>query len=380
MARRSPYLVTDYRQDLRLFGSSWLRAGLLLMAALFVVLPLQLDDFWLSLLATVGIYAIGAIGLNLLTGYAGQVSLGHAFFFGVGAYCAAWFGGGAAVGTRDQVLFLDLPMIVWLPLAGIIGAALGALVGPVALRLSGQYLAIVSIGLLFVGDWILLGWVSATNGSQGLRVTAEPVVGPLNFSDLNIFGSGFSPEQGEFWFVWALVALVALLAKNIVRTRPGRALQAIRDRDVAAEIIGVNPARAKIGVFALSSGIAAVAGGIYGMVVVRTVTPEIFTGFGGLITSITFIAIIIVGGISTISGAIVGSLVVISLRQITSRFIDVLPFLKQTPNDDGIMLVGQFNLIIFGLLIIIFLLAEPLGLVALWRRVTTYFKAWPFSY
>jgi branched-chain amino acid transport system permease protein len=247
-------------------------------------------------------------------------------------------------------------------------------------RLSGQYLAIVSIGLLFVGDWILLGWVSATNGSQGLRVNAEPAIGPINFSDLNIFGSAFSPEQGEFWFVWALVALVALLAKNIARSRPGRALQAIRDRDVAAEIIGVNPARAKIGVFALSSGIAAVAGGLYGMIVVRTVTPEIFTGFGGLITSITFIAIIIVGGISTISGAIVGSLVVITLRQVTSRFVDALPFLKQTPNDDGIMLVGQFNLIIFGLLIIVFLLAEPLGLVALWRRITTYFKAWPFSY
>jgi branched-chain amino acid transport system permease protein len=284
------------------------------------------------------------------------------------------------VGTRDEILFLDLPMIVWLPLAGLIGAALGALVGPVALRLSGQYLAIVSIGLLFVGDWILLGWVSATNGSQGLRIAAEPSIGPVNFSDLNIFGSAFSPEQGEFWFVWALVALVALLAKNIVRSRPGRALQAIRDRDVAAEIIGVNPARAKIGVFALSSGIAAVAGGIYGMIVVRTITPEIFTGFGGLVTSITFIAIIIVGGISTISGAIVGSLVVVTLRQVTSRFVDLLPFLKQTPNDDGLMLVGQFNLIVFGLLIIIFLLAEPLGLIALWRRVTTYFKAWPFSY
>jgi branched-chain amino acid transport system permease protein len=250
----------------------------------------------------------------------------------------------------------------------------------VALRLSGQYLAIVSIGLLFVGDWILLGWVSATNGSQGLRIAAEPSIGPVNFSDLNIFGSAFSPEQGEFWFVWALVALVALLAKNIVRSRPGRALQAIRDRDVAAEIIGVNPARAKIGVFALSSGIAAVAGGIYGMIVVRTITPEIFTGFGGLVTSITFIAIIIVGGISTISGAIVGSLVVVTLRQVTSRFVDLLPFLKQTPNDDGLMLVGQFNLIVFGLLIIVFLLAEPLGLIALWRRVTTYFKAWPFSY
>lgn len=372
MARRSPYLVTDYRSDLRLFGSNWKKFGLALMALAFLLLPLQLDDFWLGLLGLVAVYAIGGIGLNLLTGYAGQVSLGTAFFIGVGAYTAAWFGG-------QQ----DWPMLLWLPTAALIGAAFGALVGPIALRLSGQYLAIVTLGLLFIGEHFMIQWKSVTGGTRGTRVNADLSIGPLDFADLELFGMSFTRNQGLFWLLWAVVALVALGAKNIARTRPGRALQAIRDRDVAAEIIGVSLSKYKVAVFALSSGIAALAGGLYGAAVQQFVSPIEFGGIGGLVLSITFIAVIIVGGMGTISGGIIGALVVGALPRITQRFADsalLSPLLKSTPNDDGIILVGQFNLMLFGALIIVFLLAEPLGLAALWRRVTTYFKAWPFSY
>lgn len=372
MARRSPYLVTDYRSDLRLFGSNWKKFGLALMALAFIMLPLQLDDFWLGLLGLVAVYAIGGIGLNLLTGYAGQVSLGTAFFIGVGAYTAAWFGG-------QQ----DWPMLLWLPTAALIGAAFGALVGPIALRLSGQYLAIVTLGLLFIGEHFMIQWKSVTGGTRGTRVNADLSIGPLDFADLELFGMSFTRNQGLFWLLWAVVALVALGAKNIARTRPGRALQAIRDRDVAAEIIGVSLSKYKVAVFALSSGIAALAGGLYGAAVQQFVSPIEFGGIGGLVLSITFIAVIIVGGMGTISGGIIGALVVGALPRITQRFADsavLSPLLKSTPNDDGIILVGQFNLMLFGALIIVFLLAEPLGLAALWRRVTTYFKAWPFSY
>lgn len=369
MARRSPYLVTDYRQDLRLFGTGWKRFGLLLLVAAFVFLPFILDDFWLGLLGLVAVYAIGGIGLNLLTGYAGQVSLGTAFFLGVGAYTAAWFGGE-----------LGWPLLLWLPTAALMGALLGAVVGPIALRLSGQYLAIVTLGLLFIGEYIFVHWKAVTGGTRGTSVAADLAIGPLDFGALNLFGTEFNRPQGIFWLMWGVVAIVALLAKNIVRTRPGRALQAIRDRDVAAEIIGVSLARYKVGVFALSSAIAALAGGLYGAAIQQFVSPTEFGNLQGLIFSITFIAVIIVGGMGTISGGIIGALVVGALPRITQRFADALPFLKSTPNDDGIILVGQFNLILFGLLIILFLLAEPLGLAALWRRVTTYFKAWPFSY
>lgn len=372
MSRPSPYLSTDYRHDLRLFGSGWKRFGLVLMAVAFIAFPLQLDDFWLGLLGLVAVYAIGGIGLNLLTGYAGQVSLGHAFFIGVGAYTAAWFGG-------QQ----DWPMLLWLPTAALIGAAFGALVGPIALRLSGQYLAIVTLGLLFIGEHFMVEWKSVTGGTRGTRVNADLSIGPLDFANLELFGTSFTRSQGLFWLLWAVVAVVALLAKNIARTRPGRALQAIRDRDTAAEIVGVSLARYKVAVFALSSGMAALAGGFYGAAVQQFVSPVEFGGPQGLVLSITFIAVIIVGGIGTISGGIIGALVIGALPRITQRFADsplLSSFLKTTPNDDGLILVGQFNLMLFGALIITFLLAEPLGLAALWRRITTYFKAWPFSY
>jgi branched-chain amino acid transport system permease protein len=370
MAHKSPYLVTDYRDDLRLFGSSWKRFGLVLMITGFVITPLLLDDFWLGVLAWVAVYAIGGIGLNLLTGYAGLVSLGTAVFVGVGAYAASWFGG-------EQ----GWPLLLWLPACGLVGAAIGSLIGPVALRLSGQYLAIVTLGLLFVGEHIMLEWSSLTGGTAGVRINqASLAIGPLDFNKLNLFGTSYTREQGIFWLIWAVVALVALLTKNITRTRPGRALQAIRDRDVAAEIIGVSLFRYKVAVFALSSGIAAIAGGFYGAAIQRFVTPPEFGGLSGLVLSITFVAVIIVGGMGTISGSILGALVVAALPRVTQRFVDYLPFLKSTPNDDGIILVGQFNLMLFGVLIIVFLLTEPLGLAALWRRITTYFKTWPFSY
>jgi branched-chain amino acid transport system permease protein len=369
MARKSPYLVTNYRDDLRLFGTGWKRFGLVLMIIGFIVVPLMLDDFWLGVLGLVAVYAIGGIGLNLLTGYAGQVSLGTAFFIGVGAYSAAWFGG-------EQ----GWPLVLWLPACALVGAGLGALVGPIALRLSGQYLAIVTLGLLFVGEHIMVEWRSVTGGTRGTSVNAGLAIGPVDFTSLELFGARYSREQGVFWLLWAVVALVALLAKNITRTRSGRALQAIRDRDVAAEIIGVSLFRYKVAAFAVSSGIAAVAGGFYGAAIQRYVNPAEFGGIGGLVLSITFIAVIIVGGMGTISGGILGALVVAALPRITQRFVDYLPFLKSTPNDDGFILVGQFNLMLFGLLIIVFLLAEPMGLAALWRRITTYFKAWPFSY
>lgn len=369
MARRSPYLVTDYRQDLRLFGSGARRVGLAIMVVAFLIIPLQVDDFWLGVMALVAVYAIGGIGLNLLIGYAGQVSLGHAFFLGVGAYAAAWFGG-------QQ----DWPLLLWLPAAALVGAAFGALVGPIALRLSGHYLAIVTLGLLFVGEHVMVEWDAVTGGTRGTRVDASLAIGPLDFRSLELFGSSYTSDQGLFWLLWGVVAIVALLAKNIARTRPGRALQAIRDRDVAAEIVGVSLLKYKVAVFAVSSAMAAVAGGFYGAAVQGSVRPSEFGDIGGLIMSITFIAVIIIGGMGTISGAILGAVVVGAMPRVIQRFSSELPFLQDGPGDDGIIQVSQFNLMLFGALIIVFLLVEPMGLAALWRRITTYFKAWPFSY
>jgi branched-chain amino acid transport system permease protein len=367
--RRNPEMLVDYADDVGLFRTRGFQIGMLLLLVLYLLIPNSLDDFWVGVLNYCSIFAIGGIGLNLLTGYTGQVSLGHAFFIGCGAYAAAWFGG-------EQ----GWPMILWLPAAALVGGLLGALIGPVALRLHGNYLAIVTIGLLFLGEHVFVEWDAVTGGSRGTRVDASLALGPVDFADLKLFGTTFSREQGLFWLLWGVVAIVALLAKNMVRTRPGRAMQAIRDRDVAAEVVGVSLLRYKVGAFAISSAIAAVAGAFYGAAIQRYVSPVEFGGILGLVLSITFVAVIIVGGMGTIFGSILGALVVGALPKIIQKFSGDIPFLATSPASDGILSVASFNNMLFGALIVIFLLVEPRGIAALWLRAKAWLKFWPFSY
>jgi branched-chain amino acid transport system permease protein len=358
-------LTRSYAQDLRLFRSHWSKAGLVALLAAYVLVPqLLIDDFWLSILDYAGIAAIAAIGLNLLTGYTGQVSLGHAFFIGAGAYTAAEVGGD-----------LGLPLPVWLASAAVVGAVIGALIGPFALRLRGNYLAIVTLALVFLGEHLFRNLDAVTGGNSGTGVSAGASIAGLDFRDLNVGGEAFSPNQGFFWLIWGIVLVVALLAKNIVRTRPGRAMQAVRDRDVSAEIIGVEPGRYKVAAFALSSAIAAVAGALFGSYQ-QFVSPEEF----GLSVSIEYIAIIIVGGLGTIFGAVLGAVFITALPRLVERYSDSLPGVATGVGDDGVISVFALNQALFGLLIVLFLIFEPRGLAAACLRVKAYFKAWPFSY
>jgi branched-chain amino acid transport system permease protein len=335
------------------------------LIALWLLTPVFLsDEFWLSILNYAGIAAIGAIGLNLLTGYTGQVSLGHAFFIGAGAYLASQVGGR-----------LDLPLIVWLPAAGLFGAAVGALIGPFALRLRGNYLAIVTLGLVFLGEHLFRNLDNVTGGNSGTSVTAGVTLGPLDFNQLTVAGDEYLRNQSWFWLIWGLVLVFALLAKNIVRTRPGRAIQAIRDRDVAAEVIGVELGRYKVGAFALSSGLAAMGGALYGAYQ-QFVSPDEFS----LFLSIQYIAIIIVGGVGTIFGSVLGALFLGGLPAVIEEYSDSIPGVAATASDDGFISVFTLNQAIFGLLIVLFLVFEPRGLAAMWLRLKTYFKTWPFSY
>jgi branched-chain amino acid transport system permease protein len=271
-------------------------------------------------------------------------------------------------------------MLGWLFAAAIIGGLVGALIGPIALRLQGNYLAIVTLGLLFVGDHIFSNWTTVTGGGRGVSVRASFAIGPVDFANLDVLGQRYSRAQGLFWLMWVIVAIVALIAKNVVRSRPGRAMQAVRDRDVAAEVIGISLLRYKLGAFALSSALAALSGALYAAVVQQFVTPAEFGGTFGLVLSIQFIAVIIIGGLGTIYGSILGAIVVGGLPRVIEKYSSSLPFLSSGPGSDGVLSVASFNNILFGVLVIVFLLAEPLGLAALWRRLTTYFKTWPFSY
>ncbi|MDZ7674256.1 MAG: branched-chain amino acid ABC transporter permease [Acidimicrobiales bacterium] len=382
--RRNHRMVVDYADDLRLFGTPWKRVGLVVLVGLYLFVPVLFADltfswlpdiaqtavqafFNLNTLAYVGVFAIGAIGLNLLTGYTGQISLGHAVFLGVGAYTAAYVGN-----------TYSWPMILWLPAATLAGFLVGAAIGPFALRLRGLYLVVVTLGLVFVGDHIFRNWESVTAGNTGVSTTAaEPVLGPLDFTGLELFGHEFTTEQSMFWLIWFFVALTALLVKNIVRTRPGRALQAIRERDLAAEIIGVDLSRYKIMAFAISSGIASLAGALYGALQLF-VSPVDFA----LLVSIQFIAIIIIGGLGTVYGSIIGALLIGGLPRIIdelSRSQDLPGVGGDVGGVDGLISVSSLNQIIFGLAIAAVLLIESRGVAALWERSKLYFRTWPFT-
>jgi branched-chain amino acid transport system permease protein len=312
----------------------------------------------------VGITAVGAIGLNLLTGYCGQISLGHSFFIGAGAYITGWLGGD-----------LGLPLVLWLPLAAVTGGLLGAVVGPFALRLRGHYLAIVTLGLVFIGEHLWRNLKGLTGGNSGTSVNAGISLGPVDFNRLTLAGEVYSRNQGFFWLVWALVAVIALLAKNLVRTRPGRALQAVRDRDQAAEVIGVRAGRYKIGAFVVSSAIASVAGALFGAYQ-QFVSPDEWN----LLLSIQYIAIVIVGGLGTVFGSILGAIFVGALPALIDRFADVIPGVQTSVGGEGFISVFALNQAIFGILIVLFLVFEPRGLAGIWLRIKAYFKSWPFSY
>ena len=360
---RARGLVTRPAQELHAFPSRWSRIGLLALAAVAIVLPFQLADDWLQVLTVCGCFAIAAIGLNLLSGFTGQVSLGHAFFLAVGGYVAANIG--------DK---LGMPLVVWILAAAVIGAALGALIGPFALRLQGNYLAIITIALLFLSEYLFKKFTNITGGGGNLGVDAPISIGPVDFAKLDAIGFT-SRSQGVFWLVWGMVALSALLARNLVRSRAGRAMRAVRDRDLAAEVIGVSLFRYKLGAFAVSSAFAGVGGALYLGVVQRNISASSVSGIQGFVLSITFVAIIIAGGMGSVSGSIIGALIVQGLPQVLQTQAGLLPFV----GDGKAITLTSFNNLLFGVLIVVFLLFEPDGIAAMWHRTRTRLASWPFS-
>lgn len=361
---RNTRMTMRYEDDLRLLRTHTARVVALVALVAAVLLPLTLGDFWLSVLCYAGIATIGATGLNLLVGYTGQVSLGHAFFLGAGAYMAAFAGGK-----------LGLPLPLWLAAAALIGAAIGALIGPFALRLRGNYLVIVSLGLLIVGQHVFENWDALTGGLTGRSVRAPVALGPLDFAALGTSTAHLTRNEGYFYLIWIVAGLLLLAGKNIVRTRPGRALQAIRDRDLAAEVLGISVFRYKVAAFALSSAYAAMAGALYASYA-RYVSPLDWS----LFLSIQYIAMIIVGGAGTMLGSVLGALFLTVVPRLVESLSEQLPFVSRSAGSAGGITVYGLNQLLFGVLIIAFLIFEPKGLAEIWRRTKTYFTMWPFSY
>jgi branched-chain amino acid transport system permease protein len=384
MARANRAMLRNYADDLRLFPTAAKRVGLVVLIALYLFIPYLINDEWGSVLALAGVVAIGAIGLNLLTGYTGQPSLGMAAFIGLGAFIAGYYGGGR---IEDGVGY-EFNIFVYLFMAVVAGALVGVLIGLPALRLRGNYLVIVTLGLVFVALYLWKKWTTFTGGNEGspMPITADFSIGfwSIDFLKPTVFGKELGPKQGLMYLAWGLVFVVALLVKNIVRTRPGRALQAVRDRDLAAEIVGVSLFRYKVSAFVLSSAIASGAGVLYGLYL-GYLTPD-ETSLG-LVLSIQFLAVIVVGGIGTIYGSILGAILIGALPKVIEEFVPddwdlpILgwPIVTSEAGATGFS-KGALATAIYALLIIVFLVVSPGGLAGIWRRIQAYFKTWPFSY
>jgi branched-chain amino acid transport system permease protein len=365
---RRPELYTTYEADMALFNTRSKQVAVLGLLVATALMPFALPNDILILLARAFGFAIGAIGLNLVTGYAGQVSLGHAFFVGIGAFTAAALSGD----PEARTIGLGLPMIVWLPAAAIVPAIIGALVAPLATRLRGLYLAIVTLGLVFLGEHVFREWTEVTGG---FGVGRPGVIANVFGVSIVNAGPSFAGAQKVFWFALALLVVVALLGRNIARTATGRAFQAVRDRDIAAEVIGVELTKHKVLAFTVSSAFAGVSGAVL-YTITRQITPETFN----LALSVLFIAMVLIGGASTISGSIAGAVfltVILRVAEELSRYVDFIP---PPGRQGGLLNTAQVSTILYGLLIIGFLLFEPRGLFGIWIRIRNYWKGWPFSY
>lgn len=358
-------LVTSYRQDQRLFPDLWHKVGLVVGVVLALVFPFVVDSYWLSIGNQAMVAIVGAVGMMILTGFAGQISLGHAAFLALGAYTAGIMGfhGG-------------MPFWLGIPAGGLVAAAVGLAVGPFALRLRGLYLAIVTLGLLFVVDHMLVSFPDWTGGISGLSVPMHTWFAESGSTGFGSFGDPLSvgPVTLEFdqklYFLFLLIAVGSTVAsKNIQRSNTGRAMVAVRDHDLAAAVLGVNPAAAKITAFGLSSFFAGVAGAMFAY---KQQFITIHPPFN-LAMSVDYIAIIVLGGIGTTFGAVAGALAFVVLTPLADLVGGYVPVLNQLSS-------GQQSTVLFATIVIVFLVLEPLGLYGIWLRVKRYFAAWPFTY
>jgi branched-chain amino acid transport system permease protein len=348
MATTTGVYHTTYAADLALRHTRIEYVRLALALVVVAALPFYVSPFWLHVLDQIGIAVIGAIGLNILVGYTGQISLGQGGFLAVGAYSAG------VVATKS-----DFSPLVGVLVAVLVTAAVGAFFGLPALRLKGLYLAIATLASQQIIVWLITHWDFLTGGVDALVL--EPVT---------VFGWTPTGDRDWYWVIVGFAALATITATNLFRTGVGRAFVAIRDHDIAAEVIGVDPARYKVLAFAVSSAFVGLAGALTAYWT-QILTWERFT----LDVSILYLAMIIVGGLGSVAGSIYGAVFMIAIP----AYLDQLSLRVST---DSILATDlpAIKLLIFGLTIVLFLIFEPRGLARIWGRAKDYFRLWPFRY
>lgn len=344
---------TTYAADTTIFPTTTSRNMAMAGIVLICFAPMVLSAYWLSILIQVGIFAIAALGLNILVGFTGQISIGHAAFFLLGAFTSAY------ISNK-----LPIPVFFAIPLAGVVTALVGLIFGMPAARLKGLYLVIATLA----AQYILLDFFSRADWFSGGSV-------PASANPFSIFGYAFRGDRQYFYVVLAYLLVSYLLVTNLMRTRDGRALVAIRDHYLSAEIMGINLTKYRTLSFGLAAFFAGIAGALYAHYQL-VVSNE---GFG-IERSILFLAMVIIGGTGSIMGTLMGTAFVVLLPE-SMEWISLS--LKGGVIDKGLSLntnISFLREISIGLIIIAFLMFEPDGLAHRWRQVKTYWKLYPFSH
>ena len=339
--------------------------ALLALVVVLLVMPLYVQEFWLRTGFAVFGAIIGALGLNLLVGTTGQLSLAHAFFLAVGAVTYTYVSGEPG-GTANSYGGLELSPVLGMVLGVVAAGVAGLIFSPIAARLRGIYLGIASLGLVFIGDHILNTWSSVTGGFNGRLVPYFSLFG-FEFSDLEnppltVLGVPFGQAERLWYLGLALCVAASWFAANLIRSRPGRALQTLRDSEVAASVMGVDVRAYKARAFLVSSMYAGMAGVLYGLSI-GSVAPDSF----GLTLSVQFLAMIVLGGLGSVAGSILGATFVSALPLLFQQYAGSLPFIVN-PGESGVV-ASQAAAFLYGAAIILVVRFEPGGLVGLARRV-----------
>jgi branched-chain amino acid transport system permease protein len=355
--REAGQFKTSYRSDAAIFPIRQDRIGIavILLVAL-VVVPFTASNYVFSaILIPFLILSLAAIGLNILTGYAGQLSLGSAAFMAVGAFASYNF----------ALRVPGIPILLAFVGGGLSAAVVGVVFGLPSLRIRGFYLAVATLAAQFFIIWALtkIGWF--TNNNPSGVITAQPIV---------IFGYEFKAPAAKYLLVLTIVGLMALAAKNLARGSLGRKWMAIRDMDVAAEVIGIEPMRTKLSAFAISSFYCGIAGALFAYAYLGTVEPEAYN----LDLSFRILFMVIIGGVGTILGSFLGSAFIVLtpiVLNLLTHFLDDTLGLR-IPASAG----SNLEVMVFGALIIFFLIVEPHGLARLWSIAKEKLRLWPFPH
>src|SRR5712691_9471553 len=352
--REAGVFKTSYAADMALYPLPIAKWAVAAFAGLFIVIaPLALGEYYLSILNLVLIACVGALGLNILVGYTGQISIGHGAFMSVGAYTAA-----------NLVTHLGAPFWITIPAGGLMAALIGAVVGIPSLRIKGIYLAIATLAAQLIIEWTInhVTWISG-GVSASIQVPRP-----------SLFGTPLKTQTQLYLFLMFFVVLAIVGTSNLVRSRIGRAFIAIRDQDIAAEIIGIDIFRYKLWAFAISSFYAGVTGVLYTYYLGIANYEQFQIG-----VSIDYLAMIIIGGLGSVLGSIFGAIFITLLPIVIRRFMENFGGVFFAPQT-VLNLIPNLRLMMFGALIIFFLIVEPEGLNRLWRNIRSYFRVWPFAY